>query len=475
MRKLYNNKILLILFVALGFRIISLNQSLWLDEAIGAIAVHDYSYFGLINDYILGDTHPPLYYVTLKFWTDIVGYSEIAMRVLSVLFGILTVYIVYLIAKVKNYGENNTFPFLAALLFATAPLHIYYSQEVRMYALNTLLVSLVVFFYIKKDWWKYSITVLLLGMTDYLPLLVLPALWSYAFFEKHDFALWKRIVLTHIPLGLFLAFWFPTFLIQSQGSKEALELFRGWGDLIGRAGIKELVLVWVKFIIGRISFDSKLFYGFIVLFMTVLVSYPFIKSAFELAKTKLFWFWLIVPVGLTFIGAIFVPGFSYFRMIIVLPAFYLLLSYGLAKINSRTLILILLCLQCALSFEYLFNDKHHREDWRGSFSYVHASYSHNTIVLQAFPEPFAGYRWYAKENDMKAYGATGELGSTAEEIGELTNKYIENVEGVFYYDYLADQTDPNEVIRNTLVNNGFTEVEVRDFRGVGFVRHYQRE
>src|SRR5258708_40040230 len=105
------------------------------------------------------------------------------MRSLSVIFGVIKVYIVYLIANaiLNQAGKLSSFPIIAALLFATAPLHIYYSQEVRMYAMNTLLVSLVVLFYLKNDFWKYAITLLILGMTDYLPLLILPALWLYSF------------------------------------------------------------------------------------------------------------------------------------------------------------------------------------------------------------------------------------------------------------------------------------------------------
>jgi hypothetical protein len=356
---------------------ISLNQSLWLDEAIGAIAVHDYSYLGILHDYIRGDTHPPLYYLTLKLWTDIFGYREVAMRMLSVIFGVLTVYVLYVIAKLKSIewgGKNiNTFPLIAAALLATAPLHIYYSQEVRMYAMNTLLVSLIVLFYIQKDWWKYAISVLLLGMTDYLPLLVLPALFIHALSEKHDLSWWKQFVGSHFPLGVFLLIWFPTFQIQSAGSREALQLFSGWGDLIGRAGVKELSLVWVKFLIGRISFDNKILYGGIVLLMTFCVSYPFIKSIRDVLKTKIWWLWVVVPVMLTFLGAVFIPGFSYFRMIIVLPAFYVLIAYGLSRMGSRALVVIILVANCVFSLEYLINTKHHREDWKGAVSYVEGS------------------------------------------------------------------------------------------------------
>lgn len=472
--------IVFVLIIALVLRIISLNQSLWLDEAIGAIAVHDYSYIGIVTDFIKGDTHPPLYYLTLKFWTNIFGYSEVAMRMLSVLFGVATVYVVYLIARFKiqdlGFKKENLFPILAPLLMATAPLHVYYSQEVRMYAMNTLLVSLVVLFYLKNDWWKYSITLLLLGMSDYLPLLILPALWLYAFLENKDQNWWKNFVISHLLLVFFLIVWFPTFLIQSEGSRIALALFSGWGELIGKAGIKELALVWIKFLIGRISFDEKLIYGCVVILISILAGFPFIKSAMELRKTKLLWFWLIIPISLTFLGAIFVPGFSYFRMIIVLPAFYLLIAYGLTKIGSRTLTTIIIYSNIAFSLLYLFNPAHHREDWKKAVSYVHSSIKNDEIVLQAFPQTFAGYRWYANQgiNVIPSYGATKKLGASDEDIKLRTHDLLQGVHGVYYFNYLDEQTDPRSIIKQTLEENKFTERTARDFRGVGIVEYWER-
>src|SRR4029078_7831305 len=102
--KFIKNKFLyFLLLLGLILRLISLNQSLWLDEAIGAIAVKNYSYVGIVTDFIKGDTHPPFYYLTLKLWTDLFGYSEIAMRMLSVIFGVATVWVVYKIAKFLSF------------------------------------------------------------------------------------------------------------------------------------------------------------------------------------------------------------------------------------------------------------------------------------------------------------------------------------------------------------------------------------
>ena len=154
------------LALALVLRVINLNQSLWLDEAISALAVRDYSYSQIISAFIIGDTHPPLYYFILKAWSGAFGYWEPTLRVLSVIFGVLTVYVVYLIAK-KIGGKK--LGIVSSFLLAPAPLHIYYSQEIRMYSLSSLAVSLAVFLFIRlldknpnrKDWILFSLSLLL--------------------------------------------------------------------------------------------------------------------------------------------------------------------------------------------------------------------------------------------------------------------------------------------------------------------------
>src|SRR3989338_7517756 len=132
-----------ILVLGTILRLISLNQSLWLDEAINVMAANSYSFFEMITQYAIADFHPPGWFIILWLWGKLFGYSEIAVRLPSVIFGVLTIYSVYLIGK-KIVSQN--LGLIAALLFAINPLHIYYSQEARIYAFATLAVSINFFF-----------------------------------------------------------------------------------------------------------------------------------------------------------------------------------------------------------------------------------------------------------------------------------------------------------------------------------------
>ena len=140
-----NNKLLSILILALVLRLISLNQSLWLDEAINALAVKNLSLFDLVTKYTINDFHPPLYHIVLLFWTRVFGFSEVILRLPSVLFTLLSMVVTYFIGRdffSKKIG------LISALLFAVSPLSIYYSQEARMYALAVLFASLSFYFFL---------------------------------------------------------------------------------------------------------------------------------------------------------------------------------------------------------------------------------------------------------------------------------------------------------------------------------------
>lgn len=123
-----------IVLVALGLRAPGLGaNSLWIDEMTTLVFAREHTVRELVFEMPMGiDPHPPLYYVIMKWWVDLVGASTVLVRVPSVLFGIGAVYLVY------AFGRDVFEPrvgLLAALFLAVAPMHVQYSREARMYAL----------------------------------------------------------------------------------------------------------------------------------------------------------------------------------------------------------------------------------------------------------------------------------------------------------------------------------------------------
>jgi len=124
--------LLLVAILLLGFatRLYAIGaENLWLDEASSLLAVqHDLA--GVVQEGA-ADVHPPVYYLLLHFWL-VFGTSETALRLLSAMVGTLAIPLLYIVSRrLLDVRTSLT----AALLLAMAPLHIWYSQEARSYAL----------------------------------------------------------------------------------------------------------------------------------------------------------------------------------------------------------------------------------------------------------------------------------------------------------------------------------------------------
>src|SRR3989338_6924936 len=147
----------LILILALFLRFINLDQSLWLDEAIQFKAVSQFSLPDLFKIYLPTDFNPPLSYLINFGFSRVFGFSEMVLRAPSVIFGVLTIWLVF-----KLGGK------WPALLLATSGLHVYYSQEARAYSLVTLAVTASFWALKARRWPIYVLTSLAAIYSHYL-------------------------------------------------------------------------------------------------------------------------------------------------------------------------------------------------------------------------------------------------------------------------------------------------------------------
>ncbi len=281
-----------IMVLGIFLRIFALNQSFWLDEAIGALVVKEQNIVQIATQFPKGDNHPPLYYLALEGWSNLFGYSEVALRSLSVLFGILTVYFTFLIAKIFTKKKEMFYPLFSALLLASSPFHIYYSQEARMYIMAGLFASMAIYYFLltldtkvkqKYSWILFSLSIAALVFTDYVPVFLLPLFWLFAFIKKQKKDWWKKFILSHSLLALFGALWLPIFLVQLERGAWLMQKLPAWSRLAGGATPKQALLVWAKFVLGRISFKDKVFYYSLI----GVSSLPFIYSLNKAFKERL--------------------------------------------------------------------------------------------------------------------------------------------------------------------------------------------
>jgi uncharacterized membrane protein len=421
----------IVLIVGTILRVISLNQSLWLDEATTALVTR-MSLNDIFTKFLPGDFHPPLYYLILKYWTSIFGSSEIALRVPSLIFGVLTIYTVYLIGR-KLFNEK--IGIISSLFLATSGLSIYYSQEARMYSLAAFLVTLSIYLFQTKKWIFFSITLALIGLTDYVSLFILPVFLLVGYKD------WKKVLTSFIPLVLSFILFLPIFIKQISGGL-SLE-GSAWWNILGLPTFKNIALIPVKFVLGRISFDDKVIYGVIV--ALVLSFFTYILSG-ALKKSKLLWLWLIFPTVLAILLSFKIPTLSYFRLLFVLPALYLLLAVG-AK--NKMFIALVLLVNIASSAFYVFNPRFHRENWK----LASAAIDGQKIV---FPSD-------SQKEALIYYGKEGNIISV--------DKLRKNDKDIWLSRYVWEIFDPTDSARLRIEQLGYNKVSEENFNGVVFWKY----
>jgi 4-amino-4-deoxy-L-arabinose transferase-like glycosyltransferase len=186
-------------------------QSLWYDEGISAHQLTR-SFPEILRAAAL-DTHPPLYYWTLKAWGETIGSSELQLRSLSAAWGLAAVVLTFLIGR-RLFGTLAGT--LAALLLAVSPLAVYYSQEVRMYAQVTALGLLTVYAYVTRRNWVYAIAGIVTLYTQYLGIAMLIALNLHAlvWWRSRTRREWVAWLAANLAIGICFLPWLPTFIDQ---------------------------------------------------------------------------------------------------------------------------------------------------------------------------------------------------------------------------------------------------------------------
>lgn len=81
-------------------------------------------------------THPPLFFLLLRFWRDLLGPSDMAARLLPWLASVLAIAMFY---RVVNQRHGASVAAWACLIMAVSGQQIFYAQEVRSYSFIVLL------------------------------------------------------------------------------------------------------------------------------------------------------------------------------------------------------------------------------------------------------------------------------------------------------------------------------------------------
>jgi len=473
--------LILILTLAFFLRLPHLTGSFWLDEA--AQALESTRPLSQQLD-IVADFQPPLLHVLTHF-ASYISVSEWWLRTIGALIpGLLTIVFTYFF--LLKAADKKT-AVLAALLLATSSLHIFFSQELRPYALPAVFAVASWWALYAKRWrWFTSVTILGLYSSYLYPFLLLAQLiWQLFVLAKQR----KELLASTAVSSLFFAPWLPMFFAQLQAGQLLRHNLPGWESVVSIPQEKALQLVFAKFIFG--TSDLALTPPYILAALAVLLGSIGLIFYFwpKLAPKKqkflvLLLLWTGLPLFVSWLVSWIVPVVEPKRLLLSLAGFYGLLSYlVILAIKQKKrfvlhvgylLIFILFGLNIWSTSNYYANAKLQREDWRLLITKLEQTYpKEDTLALFIFPDPFAPWRWYASP-EIQTLTTQSIYITEDTPLRDLLEPTLD-YSYVIMFDYLQDLTDPNRLVTLELQKFGFQETGSFSSANLGFVRVFTNQ
>ncbi len=465
----------IILFLtSLIVRLVSANQSFWLDEGVSISFAR--LPLGSLFTSIANDFHPPLYYLLLHFWLPIAGRAEWLIRLPNIIFGALCIPVLYQLLLELLGKEKRKIALIASLFLMVNPLHIYYSAELRMYSANALL-SLLSWLYLlralkdksknKRHWYLFTLVSLLNFYTFYGSLFNLISQWVFVIWkQKKKF---KSFVICNLVIGLLFLPWVPTLMKQLSGGGYLTKALPGWNELSGNLSPKSLGLIMAKFTIGRITLANKSAYAIFVAGISLyflLCSY--LASLSKEGKALLVWFYISLAV------AIFVslktPVLGYWRYVFLLPAFVSIITIGLSNLPGGAAIFnyfVVLLVFILGNLIFWTTPTLHREDWRAAAKLISKD---NSISVVNFPDAFSPLKFYSPSAYF--YADQVSLGKIRPDLDQSLPLFLKGKSTVFVFDYLSDLSDKKRSILLWLKEAGYQQKETHNINGVGFIYEF---
>jgi mannosyltransferase len=425
-------------------------QSLWYDEGISAHQLSR-SFAEILRAAAL-DTHPPLYYWTLKAWGETIGASELGLRSLSAVCGVLAVGLTFFIGR-RLFG---TLPAsLAALLLAVAPLAVYYSQEVRMYTQVTALALLAAYGYVTRRNWLYALAAIATLYTQYLGVALLVALNIHAvvFWRSRPRRDWMAWLGANAVVALAFAPWLPAFIDQQTHALNVSPRTAGGlltGTLTAYGG-------------GLAPREHFLAAGGILAGLGALgwlagLAQRRTAAAPAEATTLAALLWL-VPLGLV-LGLGLRSGLFELRYLVLgLPGLLLLVGYALVNVGRHPLVAIGLAgalmvpAGLALRQQY-FDPALARDDYRGLVADIARDAQPTDAVVLSAPNQVEVFGYYYR-GPLATIGLPAQRPIDAADTRRRLDEIKAQYRRVWLVAWAMNEADPPGVIKTWLAENGF--------------------
>jgi len=360
------------------------------------------------------EEHPPLYNIFLHFWMY-GGSSVFWLRFSSVLFGLGSIFLIYLLGR--HFFDQRT-GLLAALLLAVNPLHLNYSQNVEPYIFTIFFSFLSMYYFVKaletdrfRHWFGFVVPLLIAGYSDHfiallLSAIVLSIVFTYSTYKyrlKSLLLAAGALFILFIP-NLFIVFFQFVFLSQSEGSLALRHPL--WYILI-------IPYNFITFAVGERSIFFQASYFPVKGFMPILFVFAFFYGLLfirgvwpfrqEKEKKILLLSWFVIPIIALYAISLFMFMFiDPHRFLFISFPFFILVAKGLSSIKRQWLFTVLLILLFVLGGIGVYSHYQQHKPIVSPITSLIANQYQPGDIITVMPQQYLPVIWYYLPKNIPA-------------------------------------------------------------------------
>lgn len=343
--RITSGAVFFIFLCALLLRLYAINHyDLWFDELGSSMytsqnldrlsRLSETSVATLMFNQMKNDPHSPLYYFLVYFYS-MTGVEGKALRFLSVIFSMLSLFVFYKLARLLF--QHRATSIYALIIMTCNPFHIWYAQEARTYALACFLALLMIYVYLKAlkhgnrlYWFAFPVTGLLAIFANYHAAFLLIATGVSLFFTNNRRHAGKWFLSVFIILAGFL-------LIRPiLGGQLSFIRSSFW---IPRPSPNALLSTWMVFNLGYTYTTAATPYwaGFALFSILFLYGvYSYYKTSRD--NTVILLIALFLPIGISYtFSKLTTPIYLNRQLLIFSPFCYLFIAQGIEAARGKLL------------------------------------------------------------------------------------------------------------------------------------------
>lgn len=489
--------------LAFGLRVYHLSfQSLWRDE-VDSIRFATRALPELAGMFARPGENGPLFFAALRPWLALAGDSEFALRFQAVLAGVLAVPLAFALTRrlfALAGSRRQPFPaavslgnvpLLAALLVATNPYLVWYSQEGKMYAVLTALAlaaSLAFLAAVRNGRWQqwlvYLALLAALALVHVLALLLvlvhivwLALLWPD--YRRRWLALALVLLAPALPFYLLTGWWQLTLLLDPAFQtghpfvplvQLAPGLASGYLQGLGALSNPWLVTPVVFLILAGLAFAGRQPAGGAASGAPPETAGRWLR----LRPSALLLAWLCLPPALLFLLSLSKPLYTDRYVIWIAPALMVLLAQGIAGLRNlwRPLGWAALAGLLALNATGLWRQSQQpiKADLRAAAAFVEAHRQPTDRVIFQMPYIRHTFEHYTGAQPGAVDGPYTNSGSTPEQVAAELSAALGGAPAAWIV--LSEETawDQRGLVQEWLEENGQRTGE-EEFHRVRVVRY----